>query len=47
MHRFSRIFTRRHLYRDLTEEIQQHLAEKIETLMAPGMSREEATRRLA
>ncbi len=35
-------FTRRQIYRDLSEEIQQHLAEKVEALMAGGMSREDA-----
>jgi predicted permease len=33
---------RRRLSRELKEEIQEHLAEKIDTLMAGGMSREEA-----
>src|SRR6201996_3477452 len=36
------LFTRRQIYRDLSEEIQQHLAEKVEALMAGGMSRKEA-----
>lgn len=36
------LFTRRSIYRDLSEEIRQHLAEKIEALMADGMSRKEA-----
>jgi predicted permease len=35
---------RRQIYRDLSEEIQQHLDEKAEALMAEGMSREEAER---
>ena len=30
------------MYSDLSEEIEQHLAEKTELLMAEGMSREEA-----
>ncbi len=36
------LFTRRQIYRDLSEEIQQHLAEKVEALMAGGMSRKDA-----
>ena len=39
------LFTRRRIYDDLSEEIQQHLDEKIEALMAQGMGREEAARR--
>jgi len=39
---FRQLFTRRSIYRDLSEEIRQHLAEKIEALMAGGMSRQEA-----
>src|SRR5271154_4322434 len=39
------LFARRRIYDDLSEEIQQHLAEKIEALIAGGMSREDATRR--
>jgi predicted permease len=35
--------SRRRLYSDLSEEIQEHLAEKIEDLVASGMSGEEAT----
>ena len=38
------LFTRRRIYDDLSEEIQQHLEEKTEALMAEGMSREEAKR---
>src|SRR5271154_2620574 len=38
------LFARRRIYDDLSEEIQQHLAEKIEALIAGGMSREDATR---
>ena len=38
-----RFFMRGEIYGDLAEEIQQHLAEKIEALMADGMSRAEAT----
>lgn len=36
------LFARRRMYSDLSEEIEQHLAEKTELLMAEGMSREEA-----
>jgi hypothetical protein len=32
----------RQIYSDLSEEIQQHLAEKVEALMAGGMSRKDA-----
>jgi uncharacterized protein YoaH (UPF0181 family) len=39
---FKRPFTRGRIYRELSEEIQQHLAEKIDALMADGMSREDA-----
>ena len=38
------LFTRRRIYSDLSEEIQQHIAEKIEALMADGMNREDAAR---
>src|SRR3984885_3247582 len=41
----KQLVTRRRIYSDLSEEIQQHLAEKTEALMATGMSREEAERR--
>jgi len=34
---------RHHQYNDLSEEIQEHLEEKIEELVAGGMSRNEAT----
>ena len=36
------LFQRRQIYSDLAEEIQQHLAEKVEALMADGMSRKDA-----
>lgn len=36
------LFTRRQIYRDLKEEIQQHLEEKVEALMAAGLSRRDA-----
>src|SRR5215472_2344014 len=38
------LFSRRRLYDDLSEEIQQHLEEKIAGLVAEGMSRADATR---
>ena len=39
----TQLFLRRRLYRELSEEIQAHLDEKIEELVAGGMSREEAS----
>src|SRR5437667_6757088 len=39
----KRLFSRRRLYGELSEEIQEHLEEKIEELVAGGMSRKEAT----
>src|SRR5882724_12575584 len=38
----KQLFSRRRLYGDLSEEIREHLEEKIEELVAGGMSREEA-----
>jgi len=38
----KRLFSRRRLYGDLSEEIREHLEEKVEELVAGGMSREEA-----
>ncbi len=38
----TRLLSRRRLQRDLSEEIREHLEEKIETLVAQGMSREDA-----
>ena len=43
MNWIQRLLGRRRLYSDLSDEIQEHLAEKIEELVASGMSREEAT----
>jgi predicted permease len=40
---FKRLFLRRRLYGDLSEEIREHLEEKVGDLVAAGMSREEAT----
>ncbi len=39
----KQLFSRRRFYGDLSEEIQEHLEEKIEELVAGGMSRKEAT----
>jgi hypothetical protein len=41
MHWLRPLFTRRQIYSDLSEEIQRHLAEKVEALMAGGMSRKD------
>jgi len=38
----KQLFVRRRLYRELSEEVQAHLDEKVEELVAEGMSREEA-----
>src|SRR5712691_7609817 len=40
----KQLFSRRRLYGDLSEEIQEHLEEKIEELVAGGMLREEDSR---
>src|SRR6266478_3157128 len=40
---FKQLFSRRGLYSDLSLEIQEHLEEKVEELVAGGMSRTEAT----
>ena len=40
--RLKQIFSRRRLSADLSEEMQQHLEEKIEALVIDGMPREEA-----
>ena len=42
MNWLRQLFSRRRIYRDLSEEIQAHLDEKVEELVAEGMSREEA-----
>ena len=42
MNWFVRLFRRGKIYGDLNEEIEQHLAEKVEALVAGGMSRKEA-----
>jgi predicted permease len=43
MNWIKRLLGRRRVYGDLSDEIQEHLAQKIEELVASGMSREEAT----
>ena len=43
MKRLKQVFSRQRLYSDLSEEIQEHLHEKIEELAASGMPRNEAT----
>ena len=43
MNWLKQLFSRRRLYNDLSEEIQAHLEEKIEELVAGGMPRKEAT----
>jgi len=42
MNWLKRIFARRRLYDDLSAEIQEHIEEKTEELIAAGMTREEA-----
>jgi putative ABC transport system permease protein len=42
MNWIKQLFSRRRLYGDLSAEIQEHLAEKVDELEASGMSREEA-----
>jgi predicted permease len=39
----NRLFARRRLHADVSEEIREHLAEKIDELVASGMSRRDAT----
>src|SRR5712664_303816 len=39
----KQLFSRRRLYNDLSEEIRQHLEEKIQELVAAGMPRKEAS----
>jgi len=43
MNWLKQLFSRRRLYNDLSDEIQEHLCEKIEELVAGGMSKKEAT----
>jgi predicted permease len=40
---FKQLFSRRRLYNDLSIEMQEHLEEKIDELVASGMSRKEAS----
>ena len=42
MNWLRQLFSRRRLYRDLSEEIQAHLDEKVEELVADGMPRAQA-----
>jgi len=44
MNWIHRLFSRRRLYGDLSAEIEEHLSEKIDELVASGMSHQEATR---
>jgi putative ABC transport system permease protein len=44
MHWIKQLLSRRRVYSDLSQEIREHLAEKIDELVASGMSREDATR---
>jgi hypothetical protein len=39
---FKRLFSRRRLYNELSEEIHGHIEEKAEELVATGMTRKEA-----
>ncbi len=43
INRLKQLILRRRLYNDLSEEMQQHVDEKIEELVATGVSRKEAT----
>src|SRR5215472_9673126 len=43
MNWIKRLVSRRRIYSDFSEEIREHLEEKIDELVASGMSREEAT----
>jgi predicted permease len=43
MNWLKQLFSRRRLYNDLSEEMQQHLEEKIEGLIATGLPRKEAS----
>jgi len=42
MNWITQIFSRRRIYSDISEELQQHLEEKTEDLVRAGMSREDA-----
>src|SRR5580704_12292461 len=43
MNWLKQLFSRRSLYNDLSEEMQQHLEEKVEELVATGLSKKEAS----
>src|SRR5580658_6648670 len=43
MNWLKHLFSRRRLYNELSAELQQHLEEKIEELVATGLSKKEAT----
>jgi predicted permease len=43
MNWLKQLFSRRRLYNDLSNEMQQHLEEKVEELIATGLSKKEAT----
>src|ERR1700675_1340767 len=45
MNWLKQLFSRRRLYNDLSDEMQQHLEEKIDELAAAGMPRKEAAAR--
>ena len=45
MNWLKQLFSRQRMYSDLSEEIEQHLLEKTEALVAGGMSRAEAEKR--
>ena len=42
MNWLRQLSARQQIYSDLSEEIQQHLAEKVDALMTDGMGRKEA-----
>ena len=42
MNRLKQLFSRKQLYSELSQEIQAHLDEKVDDLVADGMPREEA-----
>src|SRR5215472_3367017 len=44
MNWLTQLFSRKRLYTELSDEIQAHLNEKVEELVAEGVSREEAMR---
>jgi predicted permease len=44
MNWFRGLFSRRRIYNDLSAEMREHLEEKLDELVASGLSREEATR---